>query len=190
MPSRAISTLVKEHGDIEQVLTAAEKVLDALEKGAEFPTKLIGKILKFLGIYANDFHTCHEEIMIPMLEEKGMTQKGSAIGLVRQEHAMAEFRVRNAGELLPAARKGDKEAQANIRQRLADYCVLLRNHIYMENKYFFREAELCLTKSGGEALQKHFDDFYGVNQTPDEIDGLLALVGDIEKETEKVLEKV
>ena len=146
---RPTELLKNEH----QVLLIALDALDHLEQalaygGGSFPGEMVGRILDFMTVYADQFHYYKEEqLLIPRLELRGMTAADGPIGLVRQEHAMARHRVAQALKLLPAAAKGDARAQVDLRRFLVSTVNLLRAHIGMEELIFLRQADLHLLKS-------------------------------------------
>lgn len=181
MSVKPTEILIEEHRMITRVLDATNQTLEAIDLGASFPDKLVERILDFFDVYANEYHTQREELLIPICRNHGMTEKGSSIGLVKQEHGMAHFRIKDAKDHLKAARKGDHEAQSHIRHRLEDYCVLLRNHIYMEDKYFFREVDLCLTRDDQKALLAELETMPSLGIDPKISEKYLKQIDPIEK---------
>ena len=152
---RLTELLMDEHQIILRVLDVIEKVDDAIEQGAPLDGDLIDRILDFASGFADRFHHQKEEdLLIPVLEAHGMSHQGSAIGLVLQDHGMARYRIKKAREALPLAVKGDEEALEYLRNLLRMYARLVRNHIHMEDRLFFKQADQYLSEEEQAELEK------------------------------------
>jgi hemerythrin-like domain-containing protein len=153
-----ILDLMNDHRLIEKVLDALDARLGS-SPPAPFPSEFVEQALDFLVHFADGCHHYkEEEALFPALAEHGVPVEGGPIGMMLYEHTIGRKFLAGIREHLPAARSGDPEALARLRNFAAEYTGLLRNHIWKEDNILFKMAGRALDSAALERLAAAFND--------------------------------
>jgi hemerythrin-like domain-containing protein len=150
---KSIDRLVAEHDVIERGLAVLEKVVAQIDSGESFPDDFPKWAPQFFRQFADQCHHAKEEdLLFPLLKERGIPEKGGPIGVMLQEHVLGRDCVRRMREASEAAEFDgpDFAAAAN------EFTPLLRQHIYKENNILFRMAENVLSEADDADLNEQF----------------------------------
>ena len=130
-----IEELMNEHRTIEKVLTA-------LAAAEDHPVDLAfyQQVVDFLAHFADGCHHDKEEKrLFPSMEEKGMTQESSLLGLMYEEHETGRAQV---ALMRLCIEEGNLEAVQRVAR---DVVALLRDHIEREDHVLFPMARDLLS---------------------------------------------
>ncbi|NLX20762.1 MAG: cation-binding protein [Phycisphaerae bacterium] len=153
--SQAMQILVDEHEVILTVLDAVERV--ASRKEAACSTAFYEQALDFLATFADKCHHAKEEnVLFPMLEERGIPRHGGPIGCMLHEHDEGRAYLAAIRQALPLAGQGNQKAHDTIRQQALGYVALLRDHIAKENQVLFPMGDRVTSPADREHLLKKF----------------------------------
>lgn len=153
-----ILDLMNDHRLIERVLDALDARL-ASSPPAPFPADFVDQALDFLVHFADgSHHYKEEEALFPALAERGVPVEGGPIGMMLYEHTIGRKSIAGIRENLPAARTGDPEALARLRNFVTEYTGLLRNHIWKEDNILFKMAGRALDCAAVDRLAAAFND--------------------------------
>ena len=148
----AIQMLVDEHDVIERVLDLLEKAVTRIESGGTTPDGFDTWAVGFFRLYADRCHHGKEEdILFPLLEEKGIAREGGPIGVMLQEHDLGRACV---GRMDQAATASPKDG-AGFSVAAKEFIPLLRQHIFKENNVLFPMAKQRMDeKDAADTLEK------------------------------------
>jgi hemerythrin-like domain-containing protein len=154
----ATSILRTEHEAIMKVLDAAEEAARQLKANQKVKASTLIGLLEFLQLFADRCHHGKEEdLLFPLLADKGMPRSGGPIAVMLHEHEIGRNFIKGMAEASDAYSKGDVEAGLRWAEAAHGYVELLREHIYKENNVLFVMAERMLSDADQEQLVEQFE---------------------------------
>ena len=155
---KATETLKQEHKIILLVLAAAEKQAKAIEAAGKMDGDKIDKLLDFFRNFTDRCHHSKEEKhFFVALEQRGMRPDVGPIAVMLAEHQHGRNRLKAVADALGKARTGDRQAMRQVRDNLAAYVKLLKEHISKEDNVLFAMADEILTAGDQAALSEAFE---------------------------------
>ena len=149
----ALEMLKQEHDIIERVLDLLEQAADRVESGQLAPEGFEPWTVEFFRHFADHCHHAKEEdILFPLLEERGIPREGGPIGCMLSEHEIGRECVRRMDQAASASPKDDAAYTAAAKE----YTVLLREHIFKENNVLFPMAQQCLSQKDAAGVLERF----------------------------------
>jgi hemerythrin-like domain-containing protein len=155
---QATAILRQEHDVILKMLDGLDGTARQLLTGIAVPPATLTGLLEFFKLFADRCHHGKEEdLLFPLLEQKGMPRGSGPLGVMLFEHDRGRELVREMaaaateyhGRSGPAGERWAKAAQ--------QYSTLLRDHILKENNILFRMAERMLTPEEQDSLGAEFE---------------------------------
>jgi hemerythrin-like domain-containing protein len=154
----ATSVLRQEHDAILRMLEVTEEVARRLESGQAVPAETLGGLLDFFRLFADRLHHGKEEdLLFPLLEQKGMPREGGPVGVMLSEHEQGRALVRQMAEATTSYASGSEEAGGGWVGAARQYVALLRQHIDKENNVLFVMAENMLSADEQGELARQFE---------------------------------
>jgi hemerythrin-like domain-containing protein len=151
-----VDVLMAEHRTIERVLTAVENRLADSTPGP-FPYEFLTGALDFFRNFADGCHHAkEEELLFPLLEQRGIPRENGPIGCMLKEHEQGRDCLATVQTHLDAARDGSAEAVAAVRAAALSYVEMMRQHIYKEDNVLFQMAFRALSPADIEDLTTGF----------------------------------
>jgi hemerythrin-like domain-containing protein len=115
------------------------------------------KIDKLLDFFRNFTDRCHhskeEKHLFVALEQRGMRPDVGPIAVMLAEHQHGRHRLKAVADALGKARTGDRHAIREVKDNLAAYVKLLKEHITKEDNVLFAMADKILT-AGDQAARR------------------------------------
>jgi hemerythrin-like domain-containing protein len=134
MTNSPIEMLEAEHRFIAKVVSAAGLLVDQLEAGQSIEAQVFQNVVAFMRLYADKCHHGKEEdLLFPLLAERGVPLRGCPVDALLREHAMGRTLVNGLAEAAEAWQKGDPSARANLIKNLRGVTELYPNHIWKED---------------------------------------------------------
>lgn len=156
---RSTEILVAEHDHIWLLLDRLEGAMQELAEGRPVAPDFLTKSLDFIRLYADRcHHGKEEEILFPVLADKGIPVDGGPIGAMLDEHEQGRALVSQLREAVAHYALGEQSAAEPIAEALRGYTALLRQHILKENDVLFPMAESVLTSQEDADLVRRFDE--------------------------------
>ena len=150
---KSIDRLVAEHDIIKRALSVLEKVVAQIESGQSVPDEFPKWAPQFFRHFADQCHHAKEEdLLFPLLKERGIPEEGGPIGCMLLEHEVVRDcvrRMRDASEADPF--DGTKFVAA-----AKEFIPLLRQHIDKENNILFQMAGNVLSEADDADLTEKF----------------------------------
>jgi hemerythrin-like domain-containing protein len=155
----ATQTLRKEHEVILRMIDATEQTARQLEQGELVPAEVLENLQEFFQLFADRCHHGKEEdLLFPLLEQKGMPRIGGPVGVMLMEHEEGRRLIRAMGNAAQAYAAGDTAAGREPWAEAARaYATLLRQHIMKENEVLFVMAERLLSEDEQRQLSEAFE---------------------------------
>ena len=155
---RPCAVLKREHQIILRVLDVLENLLTRSE-GQDLPTEPAGRCVEFFRLFADACHHAKEEdLLFPVLEQRGIPNEGGPIGVMLHEHRLGRAMVQKMAEALEHLEGGDVAAKADFQRAGRDYLHLLRQHISKEDNVLFMMGDQVMSNNDQAELTASFCD--------------------------------
>jgi hemerythrin-like domain-containing protein len=149
--------LSQEHRAIETRLAEMEAAIHGNDPAGAFRRESFESALDFFRNFADGCHHAKEEnLLFPLMKERGIPEQGGPIGVMLAEHEEGRAYLRKIRENLPAAAEGSASARDAVYSSATSYIELLRAHIFKEDNILFRLAQRILHPDDIAELRKQF----------------------------------
>ena len=113
--------------------------------------------LDALGACMDGLHVLKEErVLFPLLQTRGLPKDHAVVNALLAQHESCRAYLRRFRDLCPAARLGDREVVRQLRADVQEFVGLVREHIRIEDGYFYEIAARHLQPADGEWLAARF----------------------------------
>lgn len=148
----ALDLLKQEHDVIERVLDLLQQTVARIEAGKPVPAGFQSWSVEFFRQFADRCHHGKEEdILFPLLEERGIARDGGPIGVMLHEHVVGRDCVSRMDRAASASPADDAAYAAAANE----FIPLLREHIFKENNVLFQMARQCLSaQDAADTMEK------------------------------------
>ncbi|MGE5372213.1 MAG: hemerythrin domain-containing protein [Solirubrobacterales bacterium] len=156
---KATQQLKDEHRAVTLMLEILEKALIRAEEGMVDLTDL-QEIIGFLkGFVDKCHHGKEEDLLFPVLKERGIPETGGPIGQMLFEHQQGRSHIQAMVGAVESLKPGSNADDAIRRFSDAgrEYIGLLTSHIEKENQILFRLADSVLDETAQDALYEQFE---------------------------------
>ena len=127
------------------------------QRGHGFDLAYFLEALDFFRHFADGCHHAKEEnLLFPLLQERGMPAQGGPICCMLAEHDEGRGYLKAVRENLEAANLGSADAQRTIYRNAGAYIQMLRQHIQKEDNVLFRMAVKMLEPDDVAELGRQF----------------------------------
>jgi len=151
--NRATQNLENDH---IHILKLTEVMLKMAERPEPDPV-YVDEVVDIIRNFADGLHHAKEENMLfPMLVEKGIPAENGPVGVMLSEHVQGRNFVAEMASGSREWREGKQDAAAKINHALEGYAILLQNHIAKENNILFRMADNLMSAREEENMYHNF----------------------------------
>jgi hemerythrin-like domain-containing protein len=151
------SVLRSEHATILRVVAVLERLVGRSRAGGGFEHEALSRCVEFFRLFADACHHAKEEdLLFPVLEQRGIPREGGPIGVMLYEHQQARQLTRQMGEALAAHTSGDSGAIERFHEIADGYIELLRGHIFKEDNILFPMGDRVMSTSDQSAMCGRF----------------------------------
>jgi hemerythrin-like domain-containing protein len=148
----ATARLREEHQVILGVAEAMQHLVEATARG-QWDFDAFADCVTFIRLFADACHHGKEEdLLFPELEKGGMPRHQGPIAVMLHEHQQGRAFARRMADALDAARNGDEQARATLRNAASGYVDLIRGHIMKEDNVLFQMADQMVQGADCRAL--------------------------------------
>ena len=146
-----------EHVIIKRVVAVLSHLARRAREEGRWEAEALRRCVEFLRLFADGCHHAKEEdLLFPVMVEKGVPEDGGPIGVLRFEHRMGREFTRSMAESLEAAVGGDEASRARFLKAADEYIGLLTHHIYKEDFEFFPDADRRMSPEERQELHGRF----------------------------------
>ncbi len=153
--------LVAEHEMIERGMAVLKGCLENLDQAAKDPVQMV-RAMDFLLEFGDKIHnTKEEELLFPLMGEKGIPVEGGPLGVMLMEHQaereLLSAMIMQAGTLADAP---DSEKEA-FKSKGLEYLRIRAEHIWKENDVLYNMGRKVIDEENNNAL---LDGFIRIDQ--------------------------
>lgn len=146
-----------EHQVILRVMVVLGRLIERSKAGEGFEVDALNKCVTFFRYFADACHHAKEEdLLFPVLEQRGIPRDGGPIGVMLEEHTIARKLTKVMGDGLEAYAAGDRVGQNAVQVAAEQYIDLLTNHIDKEDNVLFVIGDQCMTAEDRTKLCEQF----------------------------------
>ncbi|HOQ59992.1 MAG TPA: hemerythrin domain-containing protein [Vicinamibacterales bacterium] len=152
-----VDILLEEHRQFATMLGVLEALARRVAAGDEVPLDVLSDVLEFFDRFAAQHHDREEQLLFPFLAGHGIGPDQTAVHALRAQHEAG--RVYNAklrGEFRQLA-AGEAGAAAALAQTLGAFSELIREHLRIEDEYFYALADQVLTPAEHERILRQLE---------------------------------
>ena len=149
--------LRREHEQILRAIQVALEVTRYLEQGRPLPPASLSALQQFFLFVAHrSHHDKEEELLFPLLRDKGFAEGPGCIGALLDQHEHGAEAFERMVKATEAYAEGDRTAAPVWIDAARKYVEALRQHIRREEEVLLLNAERLLTDADQQALAQEF----------------------------------
>lgn len=155
---KATEQLKHEHKAVMLMLKILDSISKKLEKNEKVSPQHLEAIIDFLKTFVDKCHHGKEEkLLFPLLEAKGIPNKGGPIGVMLAEHILGREFVKKISEAVSNYSNNESIAKNIIIENINGYINLLTHHIEKENNMLFALTDNKLSPDEQSKLYMEFE---------------------------------
>jgi hemerythrin-like domain-containing protein len=142
---RAIEILLNEHRAVLGAVARLEQLARALQSGRPVAVDDLRDVIDFCERFVDGSHVAKEErVLFPILAERGLGRDISVVSALVSQHHTGRAHVRHMRRAADAMAANPRVALDLAASALA-YVELVREHLRIEDTYFYSLAQGCLS---------------------------------------------
>jgi hemerythrin-like domain-containing protein len=159
---------MEEHRGFKAMLDVLDAVADRLSRGADVPPPMLADVLDFFEIFTDRHHDREEETLFPLLAKHGVGSDQTVVRALTTQHEAGRMYGAKMRASLTRLQAGDPGAALALAEQAKGYTELIREHIRIEDEYFYKLADQLLTLAEQESVVARFLEEAGARpQTPE-----------------------
>jgi hemerythrin-like domain-containing protein len=153
-----VAMLEAEHDAIRIVVGVMAVLAERLELDQDVPTQALHELVEFMRLFGDRCHHGKEEqVLFPMLEQKGVPIQGCPLGVLVHEHERGRALVTELEQASLAYAEGQADGLDRLRKSLQGLTALYPGHMWREEYLLFPMAKKILSAEEMDAVQERFD---------------------------------
>jgi hemerythrin-like domain-containing protein len=144
---RFLNVLMDEHRGFSAMLDVLDAAAGRLERGADVPMPMLADVLDFFETFTARHHDKEEEMLFPLLARHGIGPDLTVVSALMSQHEAGRMYGRKMRVALTRLQQGDAAAAAPLAADARAYTELIREHIRIEDEYFYKLADQVLTEA-------------------------------------------
>jgi hemerythrin-like domain-containing protein len=153
---RFLDVLMDEHRGFSVMLDVLDAIAARLERGADVPMPMLADVLDFFENFTDRHHDKEEEMLFPLLAKHGIGSDQTVVSALMFQHEAGRVYGRKMRNGLARLQQGDPAAAAALAADARGYTELIREHIRIEDDYFYKLADQVLTEAEHAAIVEKF----------------------------------
>lgn len=154
---RSIDVLGREHRLLESMVVVLEAAAARLAAGGGIPSDLLSELVASFAYHVDHNHVVKEEqVLFPALEKHGVHRNSAVVTALSAQHEAGRVYRRDLAVLCTRMRDGDATAPRSFAGLAREYCSLLREHMRIEDAYFYTLAEGAISHQADSELCDRF----------------------------------
>jgi hemerythrin-like domain-containing protein len=153
---RFLDVLMDEHRGFSAMLDVLDAVAARLGRGREVPVPMIADVLEFFGRFADRHHDREEALLFPLLARHGIGSDQTVVSALMAQHEAGRVYGSKMKQELKRLQQGDPAAAAALADDAQAYSELIREHIRIEDEYFYKLADQVLNDAEHDAILRQF----------------------------------
>jgi hemerythrin-like domain-containing protein len=153
----AVESLTEEHGTILEVIGHLEHAADSVERGDPVDLRSVSDLVELCDLCVHTVHvTKEEQALFPLLASRGLGPDVTVVAALLAQHQTGGAFLRELRAAVTRTLAGDADARRDVVIWARDYAGLVREHIRIEDEYFYSLASQALRPEDDEALRGRF----------------------------------
>jgi hemerythrin-like domain-containing protein len=149
--------LMDEHRVIERVLSCLEKLTGRCQTRKRLDAESARQMIAFFRGYADRRHHGKEEdLLFPLMTERGVPTEGGPIGVMRYEHERGRDHITAMEQAIDGAAEGRQADLDAFIEEARGYIGMLREHIQKEDHCLFAISRQVLAAADRSTLMERF----------------------------------
>ncbi|MFO7692652.1 MAG: hemerythrin domain-containing protein [Vicinamibacterales bacterium] len=153
---RFLSVLMEEHRGFSVMLDVLDAIAGRLERGAGVPMPMLVDVVDFFENFTDRHHDREEEMLFPFLARHGIGPDQTVVSALMFQHEAGRMYGTKLRVELERMKQGDPSAAAALAADARGYTELIREHIRIEDEYFYKLADQVLTEAEHAAIVEQF----------------------------------
>lgn len=155
---RAIDVLTRDHERIHALLALVEQGMRELESPGPADTNAWFDLLQLCEAWVDRAHVLKEEEgLFPLLRSRGLGPEITVVAALMSQHQTGQAFLRQWRKAVERLAAGDASARQDVLVWARDYVELLREHMRIEDHYFYELADGSLTAGDDAMLLEKFE---------------------------------
>lgn len=155
---KALDLLMSEHRLIEAMLAIVDDAATRADRGEVVSPEVFADAIEFFRTLADGCHHAKEEgILFPLLAARGFGLEMSVVGALLAQHDAGRAHIRAMQRALADWEVEDVHAPRALAASAKAYVEVLREHIRIEDVYFYDLAAGLLTEADDRVLVDGFE---------------------------------
>lgn len=153
---RFLDVLMDEHRGFSLMLDVLDAVAGRLECGADVPMAMLVDVVDFFEHFTDQHHAREEEMLFPLLAKHGIGPDQTVVSVLMSQHDAGRVYGKKMRNEVKRLQQGDPAAGAALAADARGYTELIREHIRIEDEYFYKLADEVLTEAEHAAIVEQF----------------------------------
>ena len=153
---RFLDVLMEEHRGFIAMLDVLDAVAGRLERGANVPMPMLVDVIDFFERFTDRHHDEEEEMLFPLLARHGIGPDQTVVNVLMSQHEAGRVYGTKMRRELRRLEQGDPSAAEALASDARGYTELIREHIRIEDEYFYKLADQVLTEAEHVAIVEQF----------------------------------
>lgn len=151
-----LSVLMEEHRGFLTMLSVLEATAARVKQGRAIPAGMLDGLLDFFEHFTDGHHTQEEHLLFPLLAAHGVGRDQSVVNALLAQHDAGRAYTRKMRADVAQLAAGDSGAGDTFAGHANGYVELIREHIRIEDSYFYGVAEEILSHAEKETITSAF----------------------------------
>lgn len=147
MPTSFADLLIEEHRGFKVMLSVLEALAVRLDRHDEVSPRMVADVLDFFEMFSDRHHAREERALFPVLARHGLSSDQTVVHALLAQHDAGRAYCRKLRADQARLLAGDSAAACDFASDALGYCELIREHIRIEDDYFYKLADQLLTEA-------------------------------------------
>ncbi|MEI6667653.1 MAG: hemerythrin domain-containing protein [Acidobacteriota bacterium] len=156
MPTSFADVLVAEHSGFKTMLSVLEAIARRMSLRAEVPPAMVVDVIDFFGTFTDRHHAREERALFPVLARHGVGRDQTVVQALLAQHDAGRVYCGKLREDRLRLQAGDEAAVEDFASHAFAYCELIREHIRIEDDYFYKLADQLLSEAEHQDVISEF----------------------------------
>jgi branched-chain amino acid transport system ATP-binding protein len=149
---RFLDILMDEHHAFGTMLDVLDAMTARMSRGEDVPLEMLSGVVSFFDRFSDRHHQREETLLFPLLAHHGIGADQTVVNALASQHEAGRMYSGKMRIELEQIRDGNPEGAASWAADAAAFSELLREHIRIEDEYFYKLADDVLSKAEHERL--------------------------------------
>jgi hemerythrin-like domain-containing protein len=153
---RFLTVLMDEHRGFSSMLDVLDAVAGRLERSEPVPMPMLVDVLDFFERFTDRHHDREEEMLFPLLARHGIGPDQTVVSVLISQHEAGRVYGTKMRKELKRLQQRDPSAASALAADARAYTELIREHIRIEDEYFYKLADQVLTEAEHASIVEQF----------------------------------